>query len=199
LKLLADINDYREKAFADISKGFLLLALLFALVSTPEIKAASGNKASAGYAEKAAYLYSILRFVYWDDDSQLAQTESLNVCLFKHDPFGHSLDSVRGKTIGNRQVKFKTISSTEQSGLCHLIYFSDKSDYRILKSEPSFEHEDTILLGNDIEFLKAGGLLSIYIENDKIRLAANRSAINNAGVNLSSLLLETCQIYGEEP
>jgi hypothetical protein len=64
-------------------------------------------------AEKAAYPDSLLRFVKRGGDCPLAQTGSLNICLFNHDPFGHHLESITGKPVSNRPIKLTSINRTK--------------------------------------------------------------------------------------
>ena len=154
------------------------------------VRAESGS--AAEYAVKAAYIYNILRFVSWDESSPLAQTETLNICLFKNDPFNHYLDPIRKKSIGNKQIRLRTINEHSQSSSCHLI-FVDNGGF----DKDKLVHDDSILLGNDIEFVINGGLFSFYIENNKVKLGANRNAIDKTKLKISSLLLEVCQIHGD--
>lgn len=173
------------------------IILIFLLSITGYAKA--GHESAAEYAVKAAYIYNILRFVSWNEDSELAHTETLNICLFKSNPFGRHLEPISKKSIGNKPIKLRTIGSVEQSAACHLIFIEDSKVLRSLKqSAQQFRHSDSILLGNDIAFLKNGGLFSFYIENQKVRLGANRAVLADTELKISAMLIEVCQLYGEE-
>jgi len=109
------------------------------------------------------------------------------------------MDPIRKKSVGKKQIKLKTINKASESDLCHLIFISNKNDFKAIITDQSFKHSDSILLGNDIEFVKEGGVFSFYIENNKVRLVANKKAIANAEFKISSLLIEVCKLHGEEP
>ena len=47
-------------------------------------------------------------------------------------------------------------------------------------------------------FVNEGGIFSFYIEDNKVRLVANKKAIANAEFKISSLLIEVCKLHGEE-
>lgn len=180
-------------SFASLAKVLSTFICITLACSISHVRANPEPGSAAEYAVKAAYIFNILRFVSWDEDSPLAQTETLDICLFKKDPFSHYLDPIRKKSIGKKQIKLRTINDIPQSSSCHLIFIND-GDF----DKNSMKHGDSVLLGNSIEFVKDGGLFSFYIENNKVRLGANRQAIANTNLNISSQLLEVSRLFGEE-
>lgn len=186
------------KSFIKKIKGQVVLALTIFLNCNSYAGTSSDNETADEYAVKATYIYNILRFVSWPDSSPLASTESLNICLFKDDPFGLYLDQISKKSITKKPIKLKTIMSPSESASCHLIFINDNRELDKFKGGFQLEHNDSILLGNDIEFIKNGGLLSFYIDNSKVRLGANRTAIANTRLNISSMLIEVCKLHDEE-
>jgi len=182
----------QTRPFASLAKGLFAFACITIICSITPVRAEPESSSAAEYAVKAAYIYNILRFVSWDESSPLARSETLNICLFKQDPFNRNLDPIRKKSIGNKQIKLRTIDDHSQSASCHLIFISNGNF-----DKDKIIHSDSILLGNDIEFVKNGGLFSFYIEGNKVKLGANRTAIDKTELNISALLLEVCEIYGE--
>ena len=164
------------------------------MCSISNARATPETGSAAEYAVKAAYIYNILRFVSWGENSSLARSETLNICLFKKDPFNHHLDPIRKKSIRKKQIVLRTIDDLSESSTCHLIFINNGEF-----DKNTIINSDSILLGNNIEFVKSGGLFSFYIESNKVKLGANRNAINKTELNISSLLLEVCQLYGEQP
>lgn len=167
------------------------------LASYNPAMADTGRITATENAVKAAYIYNILRFVSWDASSPLAQTESLNICLYNSHSFRHNLDPIRKKVIDGRQIRISNISDVEQTS-CHLIFFNDNKPVNAEVIIELSQNSNAILLGNDNSFIKHGGLFSFYIEDNKVRLAANRKALAKTRLNISSLLLEVCQLYGED-
>jgi len=54
---------------------------------------------------KAAYLYNFANFVDWPEETA-SQNEILNICVLGTDPFGKSLDAVRGKIVkGGKKLR----------------------------------------------------------------------------------------------
>ena len=186
------------KSFIKNIKGLVVLALTISLGYNSYADTSPSNDTADEYAVKAAYIYNILRFVSWPDSSPLASTESLNICLFKDDSFAPYLDPISKKSIGKKPIKLKTIMSPSEAGSCHLIFINDSRELDKFKDGLQLDHNDSILLGNDIEFIKNGGLLSFYIDNNKVRLGANRTAIANTRLQISSMLIEVCKLHDEE-
>ena len=176
----------------------VVVALTIFLSCNSYADTSAGNETADEYAVKAEYIYNILRFVSWPDSSPLASTESLTICLFKENPFGLHLDPISKKSIAKKPIKLKTIMNPSEAGSCHLIFISDSRELDNFKDGLQLDDNDSILLGNDIEFIKNGGLLSFYSDNNKVRLGANRTAIANTPLEISSMLIEVCKLHDEE-
>ena len=184
---------HRTRPFASLAKGLSSFIYLALLCHVGFARANPESGSAAEYAVKAAYIYNILRFVSWDKNTPLARSETLNICLFKEDPFSHYLDPIRKKSIGKKKIELRTIDKFSQSTPCHLIFINN-GNYDL----DTLKNSNSILLGNNIEFVKNGGLFSFYIENNKVRLVANKNVIANTNLNISSQLLEVCRLYGKE-
>lgn len=157
----------------------------------------AGRLTATENAVKAAYIYNILRFVSWDDSSPLAHTESLNVCLYNSHSFKPNLEPMTKKVIDGKKIRISTITSIEQSS-CHLIFIDNSDRISAGMIAEQSKNNDAILLGNDEAFIKNGGLFGFYIEDNKVRLSANRNTLAKTRLNISSLLIEVCRLYGGE-
>lgn len=186
------------KSFIHNIKGLLFLVISIVLSCNSHAESGQANETANEYAVKAAYIYNILRFVSWPESSPLASTESLSICLFKKDPFNHYLDAISGKTVGNKPIRIKTIIKPSDATSCHLVFIKDSKELVKFKANHQLKYTDSILLGNDIEFVENGGLFSFYIENNKVRLGANRTAIDSTRLKISSMLIEVCKLYGDD-
>jgi len=186
-------------AFANTAKALSIAACLFLPASLPCAKAESATRGTAEYAVKAAYIYNILRFVNWDENSPLAKSDSLNICLFRADPFNRYLEPVTKKTIHGKPIKLKRVNDLSDTGNCHLIFVANSNDFNAEKIIQQNKRSDSILLGNNIQFVKNGGLFGFSIENNKVKLLANRHAIDNSRLKISSMLIEVSRLYGDQP
>lgn len=178
----------------------LLLSICFCLVITgkPNPAHAEANKStSTEYAVKAAYIYNILRFVDWEEPSPLSKTESLNICLKQDNRFQQHLTPISKKSIKGKQIQLKIINRLEDSEGCHLIFIDNNDSTDIARVIQELKHSDTILLGNNIDFVSRGGLFGFHIIDNKVRLAANRKTLEQSRLKISSLLIEVCQLIGE--
>ena len=190
-------NYYQAKPFIKRIKSLLFLAFALTLSCNSYAESRTISETADEYAVKAAYIYNILRFVSWPASSPLANTQSLNICLFENDPFDQYLAPISKKSISKKQIRLKTIIKPSDASSCHLVFFEDNEQLEVFKdSDAPFNPGDSILLGDDIDFVKNGGLFSFYIEDNKVRLGANRTAIANTDLHISSLLLEVCKLHG---
>ena len=195
MNLYLNKNRLQAKSFTENLKGPIILALT--IILNGNCYAGTGNETASVDSVKATYIYNILRFVSWPDSSPLSNTESLTVCLFKKNTFALNLDAISKRSVGNKDIKLKTIMVPAESAPCHLVFIDDKTITANFKDEFLLENNDSILLGNNIEFVKNGGLFGFYIEGDKVGLAANRAALAETDLEISSLLIEVCKLHGK--
>jgi hypothetical protein len=148
------------------------------------------------YQVKAAFLYNFARFIEWPKHT-LASTDTFNLCILGDDPFGDSLNLIKGKMIGNKRLEVKFCKDINDVGQCHILFISssEKSHLTALLSGLRNAH---VLTVSDIEgFAKRGGIINFFTEENKIRFEINVGAASRNGLIISSKLLQLAKIVGE--
>jgi len=196
LKTILGTIFYRVTSFIRL-QSMLAACVCCSILFSSNMHAAETNNA-AEYAVKAAYIYNILRFVSWPDGHLLAQTDTVNICLLKQNPFKQYLEPIKSMAITGRSIRLKTIQSLKSSSDCHLIFFQQEEQQETPLFKQFIQSSDAILLGENIEFINDGGMFGFFIQNNKVKLGANRKAISNPDIHISALLLEVSQLFGEQ-
>ena len=77
---------------------------------------------------KAAYLFNFGKFVRWPVD-RVANSESLEICVFGKDPFGAVLNAtVGGESIRGRQVTVRRLNRIQEVTSCSILYVSPSAE-----------------------------------------------------------------------
>jgi len=169
--------------------------LIFSL-TTPITGFASNT--SPEYAVKAAYIFNILRFTEATDNSVFANTHEIKVCLLGNNKFGQYITPIESKNINGKPLSIVNINSLQQSLDCNLIFIGDSSSYSANEISKHLGDKKIIIVGDDLNFVKNGGMFAFYIENKKVRLGLNRNTLDSSGLKVSSLLLEVCTTFGDD-
>lgn len=169
--------------------GLMAVALALVLVAAPCLRA-QGSKPT-DYDVKAAYLYNFGHFVEWPASVAAAKNDSFTVCVLGQDPFGPILDgTLAGETIANRKVAAKRISTPQESGSCQILFMSSAEDGQLKQIIEALNKQAILTVSDMPRFSQRGGMIQFVLEGNKVRFEVNVTAVQQAGLNLSSDLLK---------
>jgi hypothetical protein len=174
-----------------------VLALAWALVAAPGLWA-QGPKPT-DYDVKAVYLYNFGRFVEWPA-SVTAKRASFTVCVLGRDPFGPALDAtLQGETIGGKSVAAERISNPQEAVRCQIVFVSSAEDSRLNKIIDALDKEAALTVSDMPQFSQRGGMIQFVLEGNKVRFEVNLTAVQRAGLTLSSELLKVATTVRRNP
>ncbi len=143
------------------------------------------------YQLKAVFLMNFAKFVEWPTTAFRSAQSPVTICVLGEDPFGHDLDDVvRGQVAGDRALAVKRLAQVQREDNCHVLFVSAAEKARtervlgVLKSAP------TLTVGEGDDFAAAGGMIGLFIEDNKVRFDVNLEAAERAGLKISSKLLK---------
>lgn len=142
------------------------------------------------YRVKAAFLLNFTKFIEWPA-GELPDSDSFTVCILGEDPFGSALDQVtQGETVSGRKlVIMRARPSAPRS--CQVLFVSRTvRDYSPILSSLG---RGVLTVGEGDGFLHDGGMIAFVIENRRVRFDIDQSAAVNAGLKISSKLLNVAR------
>jgi hypothetical protein len=137
---------------------------------------------------KAAYLFNFMKFVEWP---ALAPQQPLTMCLVGAAAVHEALGGIiAGKKVGEHAVLTRILPTdgSPASAGCSLIYL----DSHIASShQRGSRNAEPILTVSDASgFAREGGMIELYMENNRLRFIVNLFAAQGAGLHLSASLLQ---------
>jgi hypothetical protein len=139
------------------------------------------------YQVKAAFLFNFAKFVAWPDHDS---TGPLVVGIVGDDPFGDTIDRiVRGKTINGRGIVIRRHNRGDDLRTSHIVFISASEGRHVGDILLRARGAAVLTVGETEDFLRAGGLVQFFIENNRIRFAINADAAGAAGLKIKSQLL----------
>jgi YfiR/HmsC-like len=173
---------------------------LAALVSLAAVTPTRGQaNPPVEYQVKAAFLFNFAKFIEWPSDTFKSEQSAINLCVFRHDPFGSALDEIiRGKVINNRAVLSRRISGLSDLKSCQLVFISSVEDKHLSEVIDSLKGTSALLVGEGEGFAERGGGIQLFQEDSKLRFAINPEAIQRARLTVSSKLLALAKIVQDQ-
>lgn len=166
----------------------LLLAAAVIVVTGGALQA---QDVPAEYRVKAAYLYNFVKFVEWPLPESSAP---LTICVAGRNPFGNLLENlVRGELVNGRRLNARVILEPDRD--CAAVFVPEgaaTSAYlRAARGQP------ILTIGESGSFIAQGGMARFYIEGGNVRFEINPGAAEQAGLRISSRLLQLARIVDD--
>lgn len=178
------------------SKGGWLALCCAVLAAFPAILKA--ETAASEYSVKAAIIYKIAKFVDWPEDAFSTRTEPLPLCLAESDPIGPSLDSLAGKIVWGRPLAIKRLSEISMvEADCRILFLGQDTLDSRNRLVSNVADSPVLTIGDSADFVDVGGIVTLEIEQSRVRFAINVGASERAGLNISAQLLQLATIKGE--
>jgi hypothetical protein len=166
-------------------RGAVVLAVVWCL-STSEL-AVTHAQGSPEYDVKAAFLLNFTRYVEWPPAQR---TTPFRLCLFRDDPFGARLQAiVKGEQWQGGEMRVDVVASLGGASNCHLLYVPASANRRFERDAADVAASPMLIVGEDDQFLERGGMIRLFIEDQKVRFSINQKAAQSAGLQISSRLL----------
>jgi hypothetical protein len=136
------------------------------------------------YQVKAAFLFNFLKFIEWPVGAADAPWV---IGVLGHDSFGEVLDNtVRGKIVNGRSIQVRRFSRLGDVKNCHILFIGhadfDRSGAPV---QPGL-----LTVGEAPGFLKSGGIINFYIEDNRVHFEIRAAAAHATGLRMSAQLLK---------
>jgi hypothetical protein len=167
-------------------------ACLAALLLSAGVLAHAANEPPSArateYQVKAAFLYNFLKFVEWPAPAPGAPSTRdgpLAVCVVGNPAFAQVLEeAVRGKTVDGRQVTVVRAAKVADARGCQEVFFAAPAPASI-STIPG-----VLTVGEEPRFLNAGGILNLYLEDNRVRFEISMEGVKSTGLHVSAQLLK---------
>lgn len=183
-----------------ISRGSILARLLF-LLAVPLFSSGAGGAETQRFQEyrvKAAFVEKLVRFVEWPAASFPDTNSPVVIGVFGRDPFGQHLQAAtRNKAVSGRPIELRLCATADEVRSCHAVFISASSRKQLETTLSVLRNAPILTIGEAEGFAAAGGIVEIYIENERGRLRINKDAAKRAGLQLSAQLLQLSKIVHE--
>jgi hypothetical protein len=173
----------------------LLRVLLIAALLWPAPLSVTKTQAAAQVADepslKAAFIYHFAKFTTWPAEAFNGDGKTISFCIIGKHELGEAFDkTLSGKKVAGRPVEVKYLERLKKDDVCNVIYVapSEKSRVKKIVETSAVGHALTI---SDLDgFADDGGMIRLVKVNETIKFEINPKAAQQAGLKLSSALLD---------
>lgn len=149
------------------------------------------------YALKSVFLYNFCHFIEWPESAFSSPSDPLVIGVFGDDPFGKLLtEAVEGETYHNRPIKIEHYRSAHDIRHCHLIFVPRAETAHLEQILAAVAGGGVVTVGETDDFLDRGGMITLPIDRNRVRLRVAPSTLRAANLTVSSKLLRVADVKG---
>lgn len=167
--------------------------VLVCLFSTQSLHAQTN--VSKEYRIKAVFLFNFTRFVEWPAAAFTTPTSPFVIGILGDDPFGNAIDeTIQNEKVGGHPLVVQRYKDLRDLKNCHILFLNG-SDPEKVRENLLVINRFTLTVSDADNFMKAGGIIRLITENNKIRIQVNPEAARTAELFISSKLLRVSDIF----
>jgi hypothetical protein len=139
---------------------------------------------------KAAFLYYFVKFVEWPA-TIAEQLGPVSMCVIGKDPFGGALvRAIEGKQVNGRPIVVRQVNGPGAATSCHVLFVSSSESSRFTDIVKTVRAWSVLTVGESDGFAERGGMVTFLMEGQRVRFQINLKAATDAGLKISSKLLQ---------
>jgi len=195
--LFAGVVSVEEKRVNRFAKALVC----FAAVTLVDAQTAPAQQAAAESEAKARFLANAPSFVEWPTAVFATPTTPLSICVHGDFSFGTVLaEFTRGESVKGRQLEVKWVRAEQSLAGCQVIFVTRSLAKRYSKLLESVKDSGALTVGEDPDFLKAGGMVNLEPTGKGLTFDVNMDAVLRSHLKISSQLLSLARrvLHGVE-
>lgn len=182
-----------------ISHSKRRIAILFFTISLCVFGSVYGLHAQTGaskeYRVKAAFLFNFTQFVEWPSAAFNGPNSPFVIGILGDDPFGNYIDeTVANEKIGGHPLIVQRYRDLRDMKNCHILFLNG-SDPEKVREYLLVINKYTLTVSDADNFMRAGGIIRLITENNRIRIQVNPDAARTAELSISAKLLRVSDIF----
>ena len=162
-----------------LSLRVLILGLLLPFLIQPAL-------AEEAYQIKAAFIFNFTKFVDWPKEMEQAGGD-LRLCIVGGNPFGDYIFQLNGRKVRNFFLRVHLAAPDDDLSHCHILFLSQTTSNQKLLGR--LADSPVLTIGDYEDFLKDGGGIRLFSEDNRIRFDVNLPRIKGSDLDISSKLL----------
>lgn len=164
--------------------------------------AGHGRAAAAAAKEaevKAAFIYNFTQFVEWEAPPSSGAAAGFDICVLGDDPVAQPLAALPSAELKGAKVRVRLLAGEAEARSCRILFISRSARRDAAEAARQLRGPGVLTVSDAPRFARGGGVIGFFTENNRIRLEINLKAAREAGLRVSSRLLEVSRLVQERP
>ncbi|MCU7932327.1 MAG: YfiR family protein [Candidatus Thiodiazotropha sp. (ex Codakia rugifera)] len=147
---------------------------------------------------KAVFIYNFAKFTRWPEAMGDEADTPLKICSIGNDELVSELERLSGRIIKGHPVMIEPMKDKNNLHNCQVLYVAHSLQRQYLKIIKSLVGKPILTVSELPDFARSGGIIELYRKEGRISFIINLHMARQAGLVLSSRLLNLAEIVGQE-
>ncbi|WP_428354783.1 YfiR family protein [Methyloprofundus sp.] len=161
------------------------------------------NASTAGELDQATlkvlYSYKFGKFTNWPEAKLNASSDSFQYCILGQNPFPQvTQNMIIGKPIQGIPLAIDLFDygliPEEVLTTCHILFISKSERHRLATILTRLKQTPVLTVSDIHGFSRVGGMITLVEDHGKLRFQINLDSLQQAGISISSKILELAEI-----
>jgi YfiR/HmsC-like len=141
------------------------------------------------HRSKASFLSKFPLFVEWPEGALPSAGAPFLICVFGDFSFGASLaETTRRTTVHDKRVEARWVHKEQELLACQIVFVSQSERKRYNRILEALREQAVLSVGETPEFLDAGGMLTLSMQQGTLQFDANLAGANRSHLKMRSQL-----------
>jgi len=144
-----------------------------------------------------AITYRVAKFVQWP--KMHGGRDSFRFCVYQENPFHDELEKLEEREVSSLPIEVLITGDLEVIGSkCQLLFIPESRTFDLPSIVAALRSHAVLTVSDQVGFAEAGGIVELRNRNNKIGFRINVDAYENAGLEISSQLLQLAELVSWE-
>lgn len=158
---------------------------------------AQADDRAVEYKVKSAFLVKFGMFVEWPGHVFSTAPDQFTIGILGEDPFGTGFDeAVKKEKVAGRTIRILRSREAGELKSCQIVFIAASESARLSEWLTELSGRGILTVADEFGFAGRGGMIGFIKEDGKVRFEINLAAAEQAGLKISSKLLQVGRRVG---
>ncbi len=149
---------------------------------------------------KAVFLYNLTNFITWSEEGLENKDASFKICVLGEDSFVEILEKVvQGESIKGKRIIVEKGDKIKDLCSCYILYISSTMRSDLPEIFKATRNCNVLTVGGGEGFASLGAMVNLIQKDNRMIVEINLDSSQNAGLEISSKLLNIATIVESIP
>jgi hypothetical protein len=168
----------------------LAVSLTFAFCADVYADSPQSSPAPSQSEISAAFVFNFAKFTEWPPQAFSDSAAPLTVCFLGAEDVRSAFQNIStGKPVNGRSVLVREVKPSGDVHDCQIVYIDWPNEVLRAGVIKNARQCSALVIGTSGDFLARGGMIKLFVENNRMRFDVNVGATGRIKIHLSSKLL----------